>query len=82
MGTSISAGARSRDAFVRLPYVLSETGLSRSTIYSLIKLGLFPPAVKLATRVTGWRVGDLRDWLSDPQGWSLAPANDNNRGEA
>lgn len=77
MGTSTDASVRSRDAFVRLPYVLSETGLSRSTIYSKIKLGLFPAPVKLTTHASGWRVGEIREWLSNPRGWRAVTANDN-----
>lgn len=69
-------------AYARLPQVKAVSGLSRSSIYDLISKGRFPTQHKLTAHASGWRVGDLRDWLSDPQGWSLAPANDNNRGEA
>lgn len=39
---------------LRLPAVLSETGYSRSMIYSMISLGLWPRQVKLGGRVVAW----------------------------
>lgn len=48
---------------VRLPAVLSLVGLSRSTVYSLIKNNAFPKPVKLSARAVGWRQPDIEAWL-------------------
>jgi predicted DNA-binding transcriptional regulator AlpA len=38
-------------------------GLSRSTAYRLLKLGLFPAPLKLSASSVGWDVDDLDAWL-------------------
>lgn len=40
------------------------TGLSRSTIYRLEKLGKFPPRIKIGPRAVGWSRESIRDWLA------------------
>lgn len=47
----------------RLPEVLNQTGLSRSTIYYLISQGAFPPQVKLGPRAVCWVAADVQDWI-------------------
>ncbi|MCM5570054.1 AlpA family phage regulatory protein [Burkholderiaceae bacterium FT117] len=49
--------------FARLPVVLAHVPLSRSTLWARIKAGQFPAPVKLSSRVTAWRVEDLRAWI-------------------
>lgn len=39
-------------------------GLSRSTIYSLMRRGQFPSPVRLSARAVAWRRSDLDDWLA------------------
>jgi len=39
---------------LRLPNVISDTGLSRSTIYLRISQGLWPKPVSLGARAVGW----------------------------
>lgn len=39
-------------------------GLSRSTIYALMRQGRFPLPVRLGARAVAWRRGDLDDWLA------------------
>ena len=48
----------------RLPKVLEITGLSRSTIYAHIKIGDFPPPIKLFAggRAVAWRSEQLTAW--------------------
>lgn len=53
-------------AILRRKQVEQETGLSRSTIYSRIKLKTFPPAVQLGPRSVGWRRGDIDAFLANP----------------
>jgi len=48
---------------LRLPSVKKRTGLSRSTIYLLMKGGHFPASVKLGTRAVGWFEDDISNWL-------------------
>ena len=42
------------NTILRLPTVKSESGLSRSTIYSRIAQGLFTKQVSLGARCVGW----------------------------
>lgn len=39
------------------------TGLSRTTIYTLIQRGDFPNSIKLSTRRVAWRRGDIWEWI-------------------
>ena len=48
--------------FLRMPSVLTRTGLGRSTIYRLVSENKFPAPVKLAGRAVGWRRADLDRW--------------------
>jgi prophage regulatory protein len=61
-----------REGFFRLPAVLHLTGLSRSVLYSMVKEQRFPAPKKLSKSASGWRVGEVRDWLSDPESWQAA----------
>jgi prophage regulatory protein len=46
--------------FVRLPDVLRVIPVSKSTWWAGVKAGRYPASVKLAPRVTAWRVEDIR----------------------
>lgn len=48
-------------AFLRLPAVLALIPVSRSTWWAGVKAGRFPTPVKLGTRITAWRVEDIRN---------------------
>lgn len=52
--------------------VESLTGLSRSTIYSRIKAGTFPPPVPLGPRSVGWRLADIQAFLMAPADYRVA----------
>jgi prophage regulatory protein len=47
----------------RLPDVLEQTGLSRSTIYEMIGRGEFPRQINLGPRAVGWIGDDVLDWI-------------------
>ncbi|MBE2244987.1 MAG: AlpA family transcriptional regulator [Burkholderiaceae bacterium] len=47
---------------LRLPAVVRQTGLSRSTIYRLMATRHFPLPVKLTNRAVGWRRSDVDRW--------------------
>ena len=42
------------NTIIRLPSVLAEVGLSRSTLYQRISQGLWPKPVNLGGRAVGW----------------------------
>ena len=49
---------------LRLPEVLRITGLSRASIYRLVRFGTFPPSVKLTARTIGWYSTDIETWIA------------------
>lgn len=50
---------------IRLPQVKQRTGLSRSTIYSLIKGGQFKPPISLGARAVGWLESDVSEFIEE-----------------
>lgn len=52
-----------RNRIIRLPEVINRTGLSRSTIYEYIKIGIFPRQINLGIRAVGWYEDDIEKWL-------------------
>lgn len=48
---------------LRLPDVKDKTGLSKTTIYDLMKTGRFPDRIKLTERVSAWRSTDIDTWI-------------------
>ncbi len=59
------------NSILRLPDVISRTGLSRSTIYQQISEGTFPEPVSLGMRAVGWLEPDIDRWLQNKaeMGW-------------
>ena len=49
---------------IRLPQVKQRTGLSRSTIYSLIQRGQFKTPISLGARAVGWLESDVADFIA------------------
>ena len=52
-------------AIWRLPEVLRQTGLSRSTIYEMISRGDFPRQIKLGRRAVGWAADEVIEWNNE-----------------
>lgn len=52
---------------LRLREVVNTTGLSKSSVYRLIALKLFPVPVKLGLAAVGWRLTDINAWLASRQ---------------
>ena len=52
------------DALLRLATVEAITGLGRSTIYAKLASNEFPQPVRLGTRCTRFRAGDVQAWLA------------------
>ncbi len=55
-----------QERFLRLPEVMHLCGLSRSTIYELIRKGEFPPQVSLGGKNVAWLHS------KSPHGWPAA----------
>ena len=49
---------------IRRREVEEMVGLSRSTIYALMKRDLFPRPVRLGARAVGWREAEISAWIS------------------
>ena len=54
MFNAAQLGASMTHTILRLPAVLADTGLSRSTIYLRIAQGVFTHPVSLGARAVGW----------------------------
>ena len=52
---------------LRLPAVLELTGLSRTTIWRMVKRGEFPQPVALGARARGWRASEVQEWMDSRQ---------------
>jgi prophage regulatory protein len=53
------------DSILRLPAVLARVGLSRDTVYRLIRKGAFPRPLTLSTQSVGWRASDIDRWIAE-----------------
>lgn len=49
---------------LRLPEVKAICGLSRSSIYLLIREGQFPPSVAITGRARGWVRQEVENWVA------------------
>ena len=52
--------------FLRLPAIIAPHGpipVSKSTWWAGIKAGRYPKPVKLSTRISAWRVEDIRAFI-------------------
>lgn len=47
----------------RRTQVSERTGLSRTNIYKLARLGRFPRPVKIADRASAWRSDEVEAWI-------------------
>ena len=50
---------------IRLPDVMSKTGLVRASIYRYIDLGKFPAPVRVGERASAWVEQEIDAWISD-----------------
>lgn len=49
---------------IRLKQVIELTSLSRSSIYSFIKQGVFPKPINLGANSVGWIESEIIDWIT------------------
>ena len=50
-------------SFLRLPDVKSVTGLSKTSLYALIREKSFPAPVRLSPRAVAWLKSEVRQWV-------------------
>ena len=53
------------ERLIKLNEVKQDTGLSRSSIYRLVKNGDFPKPVKLGERASAWLESEVNNWIAD-----------------
>jgi prophage regulatory protein len=53
------------DAILRLPAVITRTGLSRSGIYAKVRTGEFPKPISIGIRSIGWIDSEIQQWIAD-----------------
>ena len=58
-----------RDKILRMPDIVSLTGLSRTTIYRKIKEGTFPTQLHISDHCCGWRASTIERWMEDPSSY-------------
>jgi prophage regulatory protein len=56
---------------LRLSQVTEIIGLSRTSIYRLMKLGLFPKSIKIGISAVGWVQSEIEMWITERQIFSM-----------
>jgi prophage regulatory protein len=51
--------------FLRLPEVKAVTGLSKSSLYDLIRANNFPAPVRLGPRTVAWVRSEIKQWAAE-----------------
>ena len=49
---------------IRLPIALQRLGISRSTLYTLVKSKQFPRQISLGARAVGWLESDVEAYIA------------------
>lgn len=49
---------------IRLPDVLAKIGMSKPSVYNMIKRGEFPQQIKLGVKASGWLVSEIDAWIA------------------
>lgn len=52
------------DRLLRRAEVQSRCGIARTTIYRLMRSGLFPEPVKVGPRAVRWPASEIEEWLA------------------
>ncbi|HSH85763.1 MAG TPA: AlpA family phage regulatory protein [Methylophilus sp.] len=50
---------------IKLPGVKSMTGLSKSSIYTMMRKGLFPKSIVIADRAVAWIEAEIQEWIEN-----------------
>ena len=51
--------------FIKLPQVISITGLSRSAVYQAISEGRFPKQINLGARSIAFLESEVQEWMEE-----------------
>ena len=51
------------DRIMRMKELTTLVGLSRPTLYEMMRDGIFPRPIQLGRRAVGWRESVINDWL-------------------
>lgn len=62
------------EGFARLPTVCAVCAMSPASIWRRVANRSFPQPIRFGTRMTAWRVEDVREFLRDPLNYRAAPA--------
>lgn len=62
-------------AILRLRDVTHMVGLSRPTVYRMVKAGTFPAQVQLSTAAVGWLRSEVEQWITQRTRRSSMPAS-------
>ncbi len=49
----------------RLPELIQSVGLSKPTIYKLIRQQQFPAPIKIGPKASGWLVSEIDAWIAE-----------------
>lgn len=59
------------DRMLVMAQVVALSGISKNTIYRLIKQQRFPDSVQISYRRVCWRQSDIQEWIQlGPEQWS------------
>lgn len=61
----MSVSAPTQERFLRLPEVIHQCGLSRSTLYDLISRNAFPAQVSLGGKNVAWLQSEVTAWMAE-----------------
>lgn len=64
-GRSTLPSALDEVSFLRLPDVKLVTGLSKSSLYALIRANSFPAPVRLGPRTVAWVRSEVKEWAAE-----------------
>jgi prophage regulatory protein len=66
-GPSLNGTSSNLDdvTFLRLPEVKAMTGLSKSSLYALVRERSFPAPVRLGARAVAWVRSEVRQWAAE-----------------
>lgn len=51
------------DKMLKIKQVEKLVSISESTVYKLVKQGLFPEQVRISTRCVRWRLSEVQEWM-------------------
>jgi prophage regulatory protein len=66
-GFSVNNTKLSETGFLRLSDVLTLIPVGKTTWWAGVKSGRFPKPLKLGTRITVWRVEDIREFINSQE---------------